>query len=211
MPRHNFIAIIMATKLEAAPFLERLSLNLETKKPILVYGHGNIVLSISGIGKANAAIATTYSILRYQPRLVCNLGAAGATRPGFGIGEIYHIDRVIEYDRPHLRSAKIRIFSPQVLPGFRYATVATQDKPVVDQDRRRAIAGITDLVDMEAAGILLASKKFDVPCVALKFVSDTVEHEDPEEIVENMKQYCNSFCDYFVRTVLPLLSESEGK
>ena len=196
----------MATTLEAAPFIDRLKLVLESEKPFAIYRKENVILILSGIGKGNAAIATTYTILTYKPARICNLGAAGAVKPGFKLGETCHINSVIEYDRPHLRSEKMRTITPQVLPGFRCATVATQDKPVVDQSERKAIGACTDLVDMEAAGIVQASQKFFVDCILFKFVSDTVDHDTHDDIITHIKAYREAFCDYVMQEVLPVLS-----
>ena len=196
----------MATTLEAAPFIARLGLVPEAEKPFSIYRNKNVLLIISGIGKGNAAIATTYAILTYKPGRMCNLGAAGAVKGGFELGETFHINTVIEYDRPHLRSEKTRIMKPLVVPGFRCAAVATQDKPVVDLVERQAIAACTDLVDMEAAGVVQAAQKFEVPCSVFKFVSDTLDHDMHDHIVVHIKKYREAFCDYILETVLPVLS-----
>jgi nucleoside phosphorylase len=205
MPPDSLIAIIMATKLEAVPFLESFSLEQEGDKLFPVYRNSNMILIVSGIGKGNAAIATTYAILRYNPAWCCTLGAAGAVKATFALGDVCHIDKVIEYDRPHLRSEALRSLSPFVLPGFPTATIATQDKPVINQKARKAIARCADLVDMEAAGVLQASARFDVSCVAFKFVSDTLDHERHDDIVANIRNYRESFCNYFAQSVLPML------
>ncbi len=205
MSLNNPIALIMATKLEADPFIERLAPVLEAQKPFLVYRNKSVVLIISGIGKVNAAIATAYAFLTYRAEQICNLGAAGAVKPGFALGDMLHIDSVIDYDRPHLRSEKIRILKPLVLEGFQCATVATQDKPVVDPGHRTAMAACTDLVEMEAAGVVQASKAFGVPCTLFKFVSDTVDHEQHDNIVEHIEEYRGAFCDYILEKVLPVL------
>jgi len=207
MPQHRVIALIMATKLEADPFIRELGLERETKQPFLVYRRDDVVLIISGIGKANAAIAATYGILTYRPSRLCNLGAAGAVTPGYSLGDMYHIDAVIEYDRPRLRSHKIRRLTPLVLPGFRCAVLATQDKPAVDPDHRKLLTACADLVDMEAAGVLQAAEKFSVPCVIFKFVSDTVDHCEHDVIVAHIKQYGSAFCSWVTASVLPLLSQ----
>ena len=206
MLQDSLIAIVMATKLEADPFVKKFSLAQETDELFPVYRQGNMVLIISGIGKANAAIATTYTILRYNPAWCCTLGAAGSVKATFALGNVYHIDKVIEHDRPHLRSEAHRSFSPFVFAGFPTATIATQDRPVINREARKAMARCADLVDMEAAGVVQSSEKFHVPCVAFKFVSDTVEHECHEDIIANIRDYRQSFCNYFAQSVLPMLN-----
>ena len=48
----------------------------------------NIVLSLSGIGKVNAAIATTLVIQHFQPDFVINTGSAGGIGQGVRVGDV---------------------------------------------------------------------------------------------------------------------------
>ncbi|HOC38260.1 MAG TPA: hypothetical protein PKJ77_03175 [Thermodesulfobacteriota bacterium] len=205
MPKHSSISLVMATKLEALPLLELLGLQHTATRPFPLYCQEDLILIISGIGKTNAAVAVTYSILSHQPGLVVNLGAAGATHPGCTLGDVYHGCQVIEYDRPHLRTEALREMVPLVLPGFPGAVIATQDKPVLDQEDRRTLGQCADLVDMEAAGVVQACERFSVPCSIFKFVSDTPDHTGHDEVVEHIKCHRNSFCEFFVHAVLPAL------
>ena len=92
--------IIIATSLEAEPFIKALKMREIEDRPFPVYGCDNIFLSISGIGKANAAMATAYMCSKFDPKWIMNLGAAGATQASRELGDIYHIEKVIEPDRP---------------------------------------------------------------------------------------------------------------
>ncbi|NOY65390.1 MAG: futalosine hydrolase, partial [Nitrospirae bacterium] len=58
-----------------------------------------IILVISGVGKVNAAHATTFFILKYRPEIIINFGIAGAF-PGSGvsIGDIAIAEREIYAD-----------------------------------------------------------------------------------------------------------------
>lgn len=207
MPAHPCISLVVATKLEGDPLLDLLSLKKETAKPFPLYRRKDVNLIISGMGKANAAMATTYAILTHQSSMVSNLGAAGAVSPGYMLGDIYHIGKVIDYDRPHLLSEMPRIRLPLVLRGFPTAVIATQDKPVIESTARAAIAACTDLVDMEAAAVVQVCAKFRVPCAVFKFVSDTPDHECHHDIVAQIKRYCSPFAEFFAGSVLPLLRE----
>lgn len=207
MPHPSSITLVMATTLEALPLLEMLSLTQTAKRPFSLYRSEGLVLILSGIGKVNAAMAATYSILMHCPALVVNLGAAGAVRPGCALGDVYQAGRVIDYDRPHLTTQALRIMKPLVLPGCAVVRVATQDKPALDQDCRAALAGCADLVDMEAAGVIQACERFSVPCSVFKFVSDTPDHTLHEDIVDNIKSYRNSFSEFVVRYGLPMMRQ----
>jgi adenosylhomocysteine nucleosidase len=199
------IGIIMATRLEASPFVEALDLEEVKKGRMLLFEGKGIVLTLSGIGKTNAAIATTYCCTMAHPRWIVNLGAAGATKTSFRIGDIFHIRSVIEYDRPLLSRKGPRIHYPHVLPGYREATLATQDRPVVLPDFRAEVAPFADLVDMEGAAVVQTARRFETPCLLFKFVSDTPDLPAATDIVECIRHHGRAFCRFVSESVMPAL------
>ena len=211
MPRNPLIAVIVATSLEAEPLLARLRFEEAEKKPVTVYKSGRILLALSGIGKANAAIATTYCCARYRPRWVLNAGAAGAVTRSFHPGECAHITRVIEPDRPLLGGNEPHVHIPFILEGFRDAVLATQDRPVIDASEREAASAFADLVDMEGASIIQAARRFGVPSVLFKFVSDTPDHSAHKDIVSLIMEHRGTFCDFVGDSVIPLLMRTTGR
>lgn len=208
MPKHPLIGIIMATHLEAEPFIGVLGLKEIERQPVAVYGHGEIVLMICGIGKVNAAVATTFCCSVFHPDRILNLGAAGATGPSHPLGEIYHITKAVEYDRPLLHMDAPHIHTPEVLAGFSEATLATQDRAVIGDDHRREVSSVAELVDMEGSAIIQAGRKFQTGCLLFKFVSDTPDQPFGHgDIVECIKQYRTPFCDFIIKSVIPILKQ----
>lgn len=205
MKKDFTIAIVMATILEAKPFVQGMNLQKSEKKPFLIFKNDNFILIISGIGKANAAMATSYCCQKFSPAYICNLGAAGATRFSHPLGEIYHIKKIFEYGRPAFKSKRPYIHKPNMLNGFQTAKLATSDKAVLDPDERNKISVDADLVDMEGASIVQASKKFGTKCFMFKFVSDTPDHTSDKEIVENIRLYRNLFFEFFYSSIRPAL------
>lgn len=197
--------LVMATYLEAQPFVKGLGLKRIEKRPFRVYSNGSLFLVLSGIGKANAAVATAYVIWKFSCRRIINAGAAGSTGRDCDVGDIYHIDKVIEYDRPKMPFGGKRIFIPDLLPGFHSATLATQDRPVIALSRRREIAPFAELVDMEGASVVYASRLFQARCYLFKIVSDTVEHESGVDILLNIKRSRKRLFEFFRKEVFPLL------
>ncbi|MBT3362070.1 MAG: 5'-methylthioadenosine/S-adenosylhomocysteine nucleosidase [Chloroflexi bacterium] len=205
MSKNSLTAIIMATMLEAAPLVDILKMEKIEHGPFELYKNNEAVLVISGIGKANAAMATAYCCLTFGPKRIINLGAAGALGPSHTLGEMYHINKVIEHDRPELGSDKLHVHIPGVLPGFQTATLATGDKPVVDGDARSQLSRHADLVDMEAAAVVQTSIRFKTPCLLFKMVSDTPEHLNHSDIIKHIMIYRTSFSQTFADAVLPVL------
>jgi len=218
MERNPLIGLIFATMTEAKPFVQGMAMEKIEKAPFAVFQKtrnekgsfsffekDRIVLIISGIGKANAAMAAFYCCQTFHPALICNLGAAGATDSSFALGDIVHVTEVIEYDRPELNTDNPHVHFPHVLEGFPFGKAVTQDTPVIDADKREEIASFAALVDMEAASIIQACGKFETKCIIFKFVSDTPDHTHEDDIVKNIKLYRTSFFDYFQNAVMSRL------
>jgi nucleoside phosphorylase len=195
----------MATLLEAKPFIGGLSLIRLDSKPFPVYRNKNHILIISGIGKANSAMACAYSCLKFVPFCIVNLGAAGATGTGHTLGKPLHIKKVFDYDRPQFKSKSPHRHIPDTLEGFFYAKIATLDRPVLDPAERQTLSKAADLIDMESASVIQACRKFKTKCYIFKFVSDTPEHTRDNDIVENIRKYRNPFFTFFQESVLPIL------
>lgn len=205
MEKNSLNCLVMATILEAKPFIDGLSLIRESEKPFPVYKNNNYILIISGIGKVNAAIACAYSCLTFPHCRIINMGAAGATSTNHFLGKTFHITEAIEHDRPHLKSKTSFIHTPEFLEGFLCAKIATSDHPVIDPEERKKLSLVADLVDMESASVIQTCKKFDTRCYLFKFISDTPKHINDIDIVENIKKYGNDFYGFFRQYVMPLL------
>jgi adenosylhomocysteine nucleosidase len=198
-------AIVMATMLEAKPFILGMSLHQTRKTPFRLFQNGGILLIISGIGKANAAMATAYICLNFKPACICNLGAAGATHSGYDLGEIFHIQKIVEADRPDLKTGKPCVHQPDLLAGFKTTTLATSDRAVLDPKERKAISTTADLIDMEGASVVQACRTFKENCYLFKFVSDTPDHTRDQDIVDYIRLYRKEFYDFFADSVRPML------
>ena len=196
--------------LEAVPLIRDLALREWESEPFIIYGDDRIALIISGIGRANAAMACAYFIQTRRPTLVCNLGASGATDRQCRLGESYHIGRVIEPDRPDLRKGVSHEQMPDVLDGFAIATLATQDWPLCDPAERSKAAMHAQLADMEGAAVVQACRRFHVKCFLFKFVSDTPDHRQSDDIVRNIELYRDTHSQFFKDFALPRLLALAG-
>ena len=94
-----------------------------------------------------------------------------------------------------------------MIEGFKTASVATQDRPVLAPDKRDEISKIADLVEMEAASVVQAADKFHVPCTIFKYVTDTPDHTDDKYIVKYIKEYRDRFFEYFSTDILPKITD----
>lgn len=199
--------IVIATMLEAAPFIKGLSLEKIQVKPFPVYSSGNIELIISGIGKVYAALAASVLIREYGSLTLINTGAAGGLRAGFNTGDILHIPEVIDYDRPKLINKEIRVMKADVIPGHKHASLATLDRPVITPEDRETVGKHADIIDMEGAGFLQSCRTFGAEAYLWKMISDTAEHDKDADIISNIKMMINTLFDYMMESVFPVFFE----
>jgi adenosylhomocysteine nucleosidase len=199
--------LVAATYMEAEPFIKIFNMREIEKKPFNLYEGKNIILAVSGIGKANAAIGTAYCCLKFQPACILNAGAAGAVDESHQVGTIFQVEKTVEPDRPHLRSNTPWIQTPDTLEGFNNAVLATQDKPINDIETFKDISLVANLVDMEGASVLQAAKRFKTGCYLFKFVSDTPLHAGKGLIVENIKEHVGAFCEFVAASVIRRINE----
>lgn len=195
--------------MEAEPFIEGLNLKELEVRPFQVYMGGDVLMAISGIGKVNAAMATTYACLKYDPEWVLNLGASGATKDSEEPGRIYNIEKTVEPDRIHLRTNSPFVQYPDSLQGFDKATLATQDKGIIDVKAFREVAFLADLVDMEGASVVQASQRLEKKCLLFKFVTDTPAHAGQGKIImEHIKNLRLPFGEFILNSVIPIIRNS---
>ena len=67
MERNPLIAIVMATMIEAKPFIRGMSLKEYEQRPFRLFKNDDILLTISDIGKANAAMGAAYCCQKFKP------------------------------------------------------------------------------------------------------------------------------------------------
>jgi adenosylhomocysteine nucleosidase len=195
----------MATVMEAKPFIAGLNLTQQNDMPFPVFQNKECVLTVCGIGKVNAAMATTFGCLKFHPDMVVNLGSAGATDPAVSLGDIFQISAVYEFDYPEIKSGEPVLLTPDTLNGFKNACIATQDRPVLSPDQRKQVFCLAGLADMEAAAVLRSCNRFGKKCLIYKFVSDTPKHVDGADIIAHIRKYRNTFFSFFHQNVLPRL------
>ena len=146
-------------------------------------------LYVAGIGKVNAAAATMKAICEGATE-IWNAGLAGGFGGGIEIGDVFAVDRAVEYDfdlaqlngtavgvlneydTPYLEVARFDIPAASGIRGWR--TLATGDHfndSEADYDLIVSTLGAT-LRDMEGGAIAHVCKRSGVPCHLVKCVSD---------------------------------------
>ena len=148
------IFIVVATKYEAKPLIDIFKLSFcNDARGFKLYQNNNIKLIISGVGKINCAIASTYLLQNSNKNdLIFNIGICAGKR----VGEFCDIGKVIDKESKKefvLDDTKKTIFS--------------SNSPSYEDN--------LSYCDMESSGFVMASLKF-LPkenIKIIKIVSDT--------------------------------------
>jgi adenosylhomocysteine nucleosidase len=135
---------------------------------------------VTGVGKVRAATATTWALAAHQPRVVVNVGTAGALRVGaVALGAVHEVGRVIQHDLNGRAVAALTGHDPA--PPIALAAggpvLATGDRFIASPDERDALAAHADLVDMEGYAVAAAATRLGVPVRLAKAISDDAGHD----------------------------------
>jgi hypothetical protein len=162
------VHIVTALMCEARPLIDALKLKrIHSHSPFTIFSNGEIFLIISGIGKINAAAATTFLHAMTQlpsHAFYINLGIAGSDRP---VGELVAAHKITDAQSQHVWYPNINLHK------FKHtANLVTVDQPRQDYSNNT-------LIDMEASGFFPIAAKFagHDQVQVLKVVSDN--HENP--------------------------------
>ena len=132
-------AIVSAFYKEVAPIIKHYKLKKQNT-PFEVFKNNEIIVIISGIGKLNSAIATTYLLNNYKINFIINFGIAGSATKQ--IGELFLINKINSNLYPDI------LYSH----NFNETYIECFDEIKTD--------GNLNLVDMESEGFFKAATKF---------------------------------------------------
>ncbi len=172
-----------------------------------------VILSKSGIGKVNAAIATTLMLQVFQPDCVINTGSAGGFGADLNIGDVVISSEVRQHD------FDLTVFGyehgqvPQMPAAFTpdplLVTIAEQSIEKIDQGRvvmgliatgdcfmndpakvehTRSLFPNMLAVEMEAGAIAQVCFRFDIPFIIFRALSDIAGKESSISFNEFLEQ-----------------------
>ena len=172
----------------------------------------NIVLSLSGIGKVNAAVATTLVIQHFSPDYIINTGSAGGIGQGVRVGDVvigneaahHDVDASVfgyAYGQVPQLSARFGAHEKLINAAIQAASVFQAAKVhqglIVSGDcfvhHQEHIAQIKEhfadaqAVEMEAAAIAQTCVLFNVPFVIIRAISDSAEEKAEISFEEFLK------------------------
>lgn len=156
-PAHDGVLVVAATRVEAR------------------YVPPRFRLLVTGIGKVAAAAAVAAHLAAERPRLVLNLGTAGALRAG--VEGLLLPSAVLNSDISHevLAAMGFPVCTRLELDAGDGTVLASGDTFVTDPVARDVLAARADAVDMEGFAVAWACARAGVPCRLVKHVSDAAD------------------------------------
>lgn len=165
-------------------------------------GQHDVILVKSGIGKVNAAIATTLLIQSYSPDVVLNTGSAGGFKESLDVGTVVISDEVRHHDvdatafgyeigqvpgmPPSFpadeKLIRIAMEAVEEVGGHDHAVglIASGDVFMSDAARVEAVKGQFPAMiaaEMEAAAVAQVCHQFGTPFVVIRALSDIAGKE----------------------------------
>ena len=159
-----------------------------------------VVLSLSGIGKVNAAAATALVIQHFQADCVINTGSAGGLGKGLRVGDVvigvqtahhdvdatafgYAIGQVPQLPLFFVSDANLIATAQQAARAFESAIVhqgliVSGDQFIHSSDKVahiRAVFADVQAVEMEAAAIAQVCAQMNCPFVVIRAISDLAD------------------------------------
>jgi len=195
--------VFIAHQAEAEPFIKHLGLKQDfSYKSPRVYRGEDLSLVITGIGKVEAAIATTRTLScelsgsrRDNSAWAINIGISGSLDLNKSIGSLHFIHKISDY------SSNMSYFPDSLIRHkLQEAALITVDSPAT-RDSHNFTDQTSSLVDMEAFGFFAACVKFlpssQIAC--LKIVSDHMKPALPSQT------FVSKLIENNIRAILPLL------
>lgn len=162
-----------------------------------------VVLLKSGIGKVNAAMATTILMERFNPNVVINTGSAGGFSTNLSVGDIVISDEVVHHDVdatafnyeygqvPSLPAtfkadASLIEETKQVMDeldlNYEIGLVATGDSFMSDEEKIERVKEIFPNIlaaEMEGAAIAQVCYQYSIPFIVIRAISDVAGKDSP--------------------------------
>ena len=178
---------------------------------------------LTGVGKVNAAIATSKTIHKYNPDLIINYGSAGSTKKNItGLVDCkYFIQRDMDATSMGFFRGQTPFESPNnIVLDFR-------NKPLnvdwgrehhINTIKRHLVCGsgdnfvenmeeeiiIVDVFDMEAYALAKVCHHYNVPFISFKYITDNVNEHSAGDWVDN----CSDGVREFKEKVLDLIEKN---
>ncbi|MCD8164967.1 MAG: nucleosidase, partial [Bacteroides sp.] len=142
-----------------------------------------VKMVMTGVGKANAAMKLTRAICEERPDLVINMGTAGTL--DHEVGDLFVCRHFVDRDYESVRLPGLSyeiVFSGEIMPGEDWKEPAVRSGICNTGDNFVTYTEgfVGDVVDMEAFALAVVCREFNIPLVAVKYVTDLIGQNSVE-------------------------------
>lgn len=188
--------------------------------------HSEVVLVQSGIGKVNAAIATTLLLNNFNIDFVINIGVAGGLLPA-QVGDIILAKKIGYFDvdltsidnvpfgkmsnDPHFIEIDLSLhtLSKHMFDrlGLKYqiGNIVSGDQFVTNPDIVTPIKQELENIlacEMEGMAIAMTCHKFSVPFLSIRGISDVIDDDNQNEVyATNVDDICNLTAGFVLKFI----------
>ena len=214
--------IVTAMKEEADLIIKKYKLEFSKSSwNIEFFENDEIVLVLSGIGKIQAAIATTALIHTFHPDTLINIWIAGNARPNtIKIWDVISVSKCAQHDiyLPFQWAHNDYLKKPIEISGLIYesrefdfeliteGTCITGDQFIDNASKVKMLSQIhnADCVEMEAFAFLSAAREAKAldSCIVIKAISDWADNKARNEHMSNLELAMNNsilVLDYIIQ------------
>ena len=182
------VGVVFAMDLEAGAFEDRLSGLISIRGSKFTANQGGlkgrgVVVVHGGVGRENAAAATSALIAGHQPNWVISAGLAGGLQSDIKRGDIVMPDAIMGEDGRRL-AIDLRISADQSPTGLHVGPLLTIDRVAFKVNQKRELGRQYGAlaVDMETLGVAEVCQRERQRFVAVRVVSDGVDDELPPDV-----------------------------
>jgi nucleoside phosphorylase len=130
-----------------------------------------------------------------------NIGSAGAATEKFMIGDILHINSVIDYSQLLNTKSESKTLKPDILSNYKTESLATCDAPIISAEERAIVAHKASLIDMEGFAFVHACRMFNKKNYLFKIITDTPGNVNADEIILNMRKTRGLLYQFFMEEI----------
>lgn len=183
----------------------------------------DVVLLQSGIGKVNAAMATTILMERFQPDAVINTGTAGGFSDTLSVGDIVISDEVVHHDvdatafgyehgqvprMPARFKADATLMErtkrvvEQIDLYYEIGLIATGDSFMSDETKIKQVKALFPemlAAEMEGAAIAQVCHQYETPFIIIRAISDVAGKDSPVTFEQFLQQSAKNAAEMILR------------
>lgn len=204
------VGIVYATHREADPFLVLTAAKPLARQPVELFQpiSGNrsaAIVAISGMGKVAAALAATHLVAAHNVSLLVNAGLGGRLNrsQSWPVGHLLRIRSAVEGDCDRLGEPETPIpCNSQWFSHLETARLVTCDRPVFQDSRRKELAALGDLADMEGAAVARVALGYAIPCAMIKGISDGADEDGRRDIQKHIERVSQTIAEALVTELM---------